>query len=82
VFRRELEQLASERRARLWFVTGSRADLGRDPLSAAALKSRIPGLATHDVYVCGPPGMTAAVTRELLAAGVKRRHIHVESFEL
>jgi predicted ferric reductase len=81
VFRRELEQLASERRARLWFVTGSRADLGRDPLSAAALKSRIAGLAAHDVYVCGPPGMTAAVTRELLAAGVKRRHIHVESFE-
>jgi predicted ferric reductase len=81
VFRRELEQLASERRARLWFVTGGRADLGWDPLNAAALKSRIPGLATHDVYVCGPPGMTAAVTRELLAAGVKRRHIHVESFE-
>jgi predicted ferric reductase len=81
VFRRELEQLASERRARLWFVTGGRADLGRDPLSAAALKSRIPGLASHDVYVCGPPGMTAAVTRELLAAGVRRRHIHVESFE-
>jgi ferredoxin-NADP reductase len=81
VFRRELEQLASDRRARLWFVTGHRARLGGNPLTAAALTSRIPGLARHDVYVCGPPGMTAAVTRELLAAGVRRRHIHVESFE-
>ena len=81
VFRRELEQLASDREARLWFVTGHRADLGGDPLTAASLTKRIPGLARHDVYVCGPQGMTAAVTRELLAAGVKRRHIHVESFE-
>jgi predicted ferric reductase len=81
VFRRELEQLASDRRAGLWFVTGHRAHLGRDPLTAASLAKRIPGLARHDVYVCGPSGMTAAVTRELLAAGVKRRHVHVESFE-
>jgi ferredoxin-NADP reductase len=81
VFRRELEQLASDRQAGLWFVTGRRADLGGDPLTARSLAKRIPGLARHDVYVCGPPGMTGAVTRELLAAGVARRHIHVESFE-
>jgi len=33
------------------------------------------------VYVCGPPGLTAAVTAELRSAGVPRRHIHRESFE-
>ena len=65
----------------MWFATGHRADLGGNPLTAASITKRIPGLARHDVYVCGPPGMTAAVTRELLAAGVKRRHVHVESFE-
>jgi ferredoxin-NADP reductase len=81
VFRQELTQLASQRRARLWFVAGRRAELGGDPLTAAMLTSRIPGLTRHDVYLCGPPGMTAAVTRELRAAGVKRRHIHLESFE-
>jgi predicted ferric reductase len=81
VFRRELEQLANQRRARLWLVVGRRADLGGDPLCAAALKSRIPKLDRHDVYVCGPAGMTSAVIRELKAAGVHRRHIHHESFE-
>jgi ferredoxin-NADP reductase len=81
VFRRELEQLASKRRARLWFVTGRRAELGGDPLTAAMLTERIRGLTRHDVFLCGPAGMTAAVTRELRAAGVRPRHIHLESFE-
>jgi predicted ferric reductase len=80
-FRRELEQLAGRRRAHLWFVVGRRADLGEDPLSAAALTANVPTLTMHDVYVCGPPGMTEAVIRELRAAGVQRRHIHHESFE-
>jgi predicted ferric reductase len=81
VFRHELEQLAERRGAQVWFVAGSRARLGEDPLSAAALSARIDGLAGHDVYLCGPPGFTAAVTRELLAAGVRKRHIHQEFFE-
>ena len=37
VFRHELEQLAQRRGAQVWFVAGSRARLGEDPLSAAAL---------------------------------------------
>jgi len=41
----------------------------------------VPGLIEHDVYLCGPPGLTAAVTRELLDAGVRRRQLHYESFE-
>ena len=81
VFRDELERLARARGARLWFVVGRRADLGQDPLNAATLRTRIPGLDRHDVYVCGPAGMTGAVIRELRAAGVQRRHIHHESFE-
>ena len=80
-FRRELEQLARQRRAQLWFVVGRRADLGEDPLNAAVLSANIPSLARHEVYVCGPPGMTTAVIRELQAAGVPRRQIHHESFE-
>jgi ferredoxin-NADP reductase len=81
VFRRELEQVASWRRARLLFVVGRRAELGADPLTAAALGANVPRLDLHDVYVCGPPAMTAAVIRELRAAGVRRRRIHHESFE-
>ena len=81
VFRRELEQVAEARRAKLWFITGRRADLGADPLSSAALAAHVPGLTVHDVFLCGPPGMTAAVTRGLRTAGVRRRQIHHESFE-
>jgi uncharacterized protein with FMN-binding domain len=33
------------------------------------------------VYLCGPPGLADAVTRELRAAGVARRRIHRESFD-
>jgi ferredoxin-NADP reductase len=81
VFRDELERLAKQRGARLFFVVGRRADLGKDPLSADALRARIPGLDQHDVYVCGPAGMANAVIGELRAAGVHQRHIHHESFE-
>jgi ferredoxin-NADP reductase len=80
IFRRELEHLARQRRARLWLLTGSRIDLGGDPLTPAALAAHVPGLTRHDVYLCGPDGMTADVARSLRAAGVPRRQIHHESF--
>jgi len=81
VFRRELEQIAERRQAKVWFVAGSRAELPGNPLTGGELAKRVPGLIDHDVYLCGPPGLTAAVTRELLDAGVRRRQIHYESFE-
>ena len=81
VFRRELEHLAQRRQARLRFLVGRRTDLGRDPLAAASLVANVPDLQEHDVYICGPTGMTDSVTRSLRAAGVPRRQIHHESFE-
>ena len=81
VFRHELESLAAERGAKLRIIVGRRADLGGDPLSADALRTNIPDIAEHDVYLCGPSGMTAAATEALRTAGVPRRHIHQESFE-
>jgi predicted ferric reductase len=81
VFRRELELIAEQRDANLRIVSGRRKELGSDPLSTAALRANIPGLARHEVYLCGPPGMTASVKGALRAAGVPARHIHHESFE-
>jgi ferredoxin-NADP reductase len=81
VFRRELAEIAARREARVWFVAGSRAELGTNPLTGGELTRRVRGLLDHDVYLCGPPGLTAAVTRELLDAGVPRGQIHRESFE-
>jgi predicted ferric reductase len=81
VFRQELEAIAARRQARVWFVAGRRSELDGNPLAGGELARRIPGLTEHDVFVCGPPGLTAAVTRELRGAGVPRRQIHRESFE-
>ena len=81
VLRRELEQIAARREARVWFVAGSRAELEENPLTGGELTRRVPGLIDHDVYLCGPPGLIDAVIRELLDAGVRRRQIHHESFE-
>jgi ferredoxin-NADP reductase len=80
VFRQELETLASARGARLHIVVGRRAELGGDPLSAEALRANIPDLPAHDVFVCGPDGLTAGTTAALRRAGVPRRQIHAESF--
>ncbi len=80
VFERELAGIARARGAVLYLLVGSRAELGRDPLTPAELTRLVPDLAGHDVYVCGPDGMTAAATAALRAAGVPRRRIHRESF--
>jgi ferredoxin-NADP reductase len=80
VFERELQGIARARGAALYVIAGSRAELGRDPLTPAELTRIVPGLAAHDVYVCGPEGMTAAAVTALRVAGVPRRHIHHESF--
>jgi predicted ferric reductase len=81
IFRDELERLAADRGAQVHFVVGRRAELGYDPLSAEALRRNVPRLSEHDVYVCGPPGMTDATTVALRKAGVPQRQIHHESFE-
>jgi ferredoxin-NADP reductase len=82
VFTDELEAIAAQRQANLHIVTGRRAELGGDPLSAASLTAALPDLAQHDVYLCGPDGMTSAATRALSQAGVPKRRIHHESFAL
>jgi predicted ferric reductase len=81
VFRDELTAIAKTRGARLHIISGHRRDLGYDPLSASVLSHNIGNLREHDVYVCGPAGMTAGVVRALHTAKVPRRQIHSESFE-
>ena len=82
VFREELDAIAAARGAIVHYVIGSRAEMGGDPLSPRVLRSLAPALDAQDVYVCGPPGMTSAAVKALRAAGVPKRSIHHESFEL
>ncbi|MFJ2028836.1 ferric reductase-like transmembrane domain-containing protein [Streptosporangium sp. NPDC087985] len=80
VFRTELEAIAAHRGAALHYCVGPRSRIG-DPFTPETLAGLVPGLTEHEVYVCGPSGMTRGVISALRTAGVPHRHIHHESFE-
>jgi predicted ferric reductase len=84
VFARELEALAAKREAPVHLVLGRRPKCctRHDPLSAWRLQRLVPDVARRDVYVCGPPGMVETARRALRTAGVPRRRIHTERFDL
>jgi len=83
VLRGELESLSARRGMRLEVVAGDHATSeGRRLLSPSHLLDLVPDVADRDVYVCGPPGMTAAIEQSVRRAGVPRRQIHAERFAL
>jgi predicted ferric reductase len=83
VFKRELDWLARERGATVWYVLGSRYDpWPRHVLSPRGLHELVPDLHRRDVYLCGPPGLALSSLSALERLGVPRRQIHVDPFEL
>jgi ferredoxin-NADP reductase len=81
LFRSELDSIAAFRGTRIHYIIGARRAGRPDPLSARRLAALVLDVAQRDIYLCGPPGMTAAAIKGLRAAGVRRRQIHHESFE-
>ncbi|MFI6378602.1 ferric reductase-like transmembrane domain-containing protein [Streptomyces sp. NPDC050658] len=92
VLREELEGIARSRGAGLHYLLGRsdaafdpspssqlRSSRG-DPIAPQALRNLVPDLASHDVYLCGPPGMAAGARAALVRAGVREEHIHAECF--
>ncbi|MFC9929307.1 ferric reductase-like transmembrane domain-containing protein [Streptomyces sp. NPDC127190] len=76
----ELEAIARWRGARVLYALNGPG--GRRPaFTAESLRASFPGLAGHDVYLCGPHGFARDVYEALRAAGVPDRRIHHESFE-
>jgi predicted ferric reductase len=53
---------------------------GNDPPNLDSLLPATRELAGHECYLCGPPGMLAAVRQSLHERGIKPRHIHFENF--
>jgi predicted ferric reductase len=78
VFRAELDALAARRQARVVYLLGSDPGL----LSTRSLNRLVPRLSERDVYLCGPPGMAAAVRRALRQAGVPPTQLHEERFAI
>jgi predicted ferric reductase len=88
VLRSEIEALADERGARVFYAIGPRVADRHSwlPQAAAALTDEealrrlVPDVADHDVYVCGADGWMDAAERALRAVGVPRDAIHLERF--
>lgn len=77
--RGEIDAIAARRGAGVRYVVDEPTGYS-SPLTAEALTGMVPDLAAHDVYLCGPPGMTQAAIEALREAGVPTRRIHHESF--
>jgi predicted ferric reductase len=79
----ELDAIAREHGLTLHYVVGDhRTAEGREYLSPAHLRELVPDIVDRDVYVCGPPGLTDVLERNVRAAGVPKRFIHAERFAL
>jgi predicted ferric reductase len=80
----ELQALAAAKGAQLHVLAG-RTGTGTppgSPFDPHPLATLVPDIRERDVFVCGPPAMTAAVLRSLRALKVPRRQVHAERFSL
>lgn len=81
----ELTSLTADRPAtRLHLVAGPRgaSDDPSRPLSSQHLLDLVPDITDREVYLCGPPALTAQLIRDLRQLGVPAARLHHESFEL
>ncbi|WP_327694406.1 ferredoxin reductase family protein [Streptomyces sp. NBC_00459] len=78
----EVRHLIALRGGRLHLLTGRTGDGGTPPFSPDGLRQLVPDVTDRDVYVCGPPAMTAAVLSSLRELRVPARQVHSEKFGL
>ncbi len=78
LFRDELDVLAARCGAGVRYLLGE--DDGQ--LSTPSLQRLVPDLPSRDVFLCGPPRLTAAVRTSLREAGLPPGQLHEERFAL
>jgi predicted ferric reductase len=82
LFREELEWLAAEREARVWYVLGGRDEPNvQDLFTPRGLRRLVPDARQRDVYLCGPGGLVDSSIRTLRKMRVPRRQLHLDPFE-
>jgi predicted ferric reductase len=79
LFRSELDAVAARRGAKVVYLAGPPGG-DEDPFVGNRLAHLVPGLANHDVFLCGPPGFTNAAHGALRRNRVPGRSIHDEQF--
>jgi predicted ferric reductase len=82
LFLDELRDLAYARGFPVRLLVGPHGPDHPDQLAPRALRRYVPDIATRDVFLCGPPGMVASARTSLRRAGVRRRHLHLERFDM
>ncbi|MFI8087255.1 ferric reductase-like transmembrane domain-containing protein [Streptomyces sp. NPDC086080] len=78
----EVRHLVALRGGRLHLLTGRTGEGGAPPFGPGSLHQLVPDITERDVYVCGPPAMTAAVLAGLRELRVPARQVHAERFGL
>ena len=78
VLRKELDELADARGARVHYLVGSRKVHTMD---AKYIRKFVPRFADSDVYVCGPTPLVEAVREACKDAGIPKNRFHDEAFE-
>ena len=82
VLRDELDALAARAGLAVHYVVGDHRGDGERLLSPEHLRELVPDAAERDVFLCGPPAMIDVIRRNLRAAGIPRRQVHLERFVL
>ncbi|MPZ82292.1 MAG: oxidoreductase [Actinophytocola sp.] len=77
----EVRHLVAAHGGRLHLLAGRTGD-GVRPFEPDGLRYLVPDIANRDVYVCGPPAMTAAVLSALRLLRVPNSQVHAEKFSL
>jgi len=77
VLRKELDQLARSRDARVHYLVGSR---NQHPMNFKYLRQFVPMFADSDVYVCGPDSLVEAVRSAADDCGIPKNRFHDEAF--
>ncbi|WP_030546317.1 ferric reductase-like transmembrane domain-containing protein [Streptomyces albus] len=78
----EVRELVERRGGQLHLLTGRTDEHAAPPFAPDSLRRLVPDVTERDVYVCGPPAMTAAVLAGLRELRVPARQVHAERFGL
>ncbi len=81
-FRDELDWLAREYDAKVWYVLGGRDDPGpRHLFTPRGMSELVPDVRRRDVYLCGPTGLVSTAVDLLRRVGLPESQLHLDPFE-